>query len=222
MKAAELRAYMADLDPASLPSVDQAKAMQAAREAVREAAREAQEREQHGRAADGQGREDRPTSSGPQNAPQPDYAAAKGRRDDILASERAAQPVQGIGEVAENAIDTADRAATGMLGGAAKMIGRIAEALADMISPTPPPTKEQVQQQQRAEAEAAPIRETARSKAEWEAWLQEQLQDDLRRRARPPRRYCSATTRRSRLRRRNAARTATAIFENWRQNSCGA
>ena len=189
MKAAELRAYMADLDPASLPSVDQAKAMQAAREAVREAAREAQEREQHGRAADGQGREDRPTSSGPQNAPQPDYAAAKGRRDDIrpdLASElqRAAQPVQEIGEVAENAIDTADRAATGMLGGAAKLVGRIAEALADMISPTPPPTKEQVQQQQRAEEAERPLRETARSKAEWEAWLQEQLQDDLRRRAR--------------------------------------
>ena len=189
MKAAELRAYMADLDPASLPSVDQAKAMQAARQAVREAAREAQEREQHGRAADGQGREDRPTSSGPQNAPQPDYAAAKGRRDDIrpdLASElqRAAQPAQEIEEVVENAVDTGDRAATGMLGGAAKLVGRIAEALADMISPTPPPTKEQVQQQQRAEEAERPLRETARSKAEWEARLKEQLQDDLRRRAR--------------------------------------
>jgi hypothetical protein len=189
MKAAELRAYMADLDPASLPSVDQAKAVQAAREAVREAVREAQERGQHGRAADGQGREDRPTSSGPQNAPQPDYAAVKGRRDDIgadLASElqRAAQPAQGIEQVVENAVDTGDRVATGMLGGAAKLVGRIAEALADMISPTPPPTKEQVQQQQRAEEAERPLRETARSKAEWEARLMAQLQDDLRKRAR--------------------------------------
>jgi hypothetical protein len=35
-----------------------------------------------------------------------------------------------------------------------------------------------------AEETERPLRETARSKAEWEAWLQEQLQDDLRRRAR--------------------------------------
>ena len=41
MKAAELRAYMADLDPASLPSVDQAKAMQAARAGRRGARRSA-------------------------------------------------------------------------------------------------------------------------------------------------------------------------------------
>ena len=72
---AQTRDRLADLDRSQLPSVEQAKEMQAARQA--------QEREKHGRGADGQGREDRPTSSGPQNAPQPDYAAAQGWRADI-------------------------------------------------------------------------------------------------------------------------------------------
>ena len=64
---AETRARLGDLDRSQLPSVEQAKAMQA----ERQAAREAQEREKHGRGADGQGRDERPASD-PQRGPQPE------------------------------------------------------------------------------------------------------------------------------------------------------
>ena len=50
----EINARLADLDRSTLPSVEQAQQMQRDR-----AAQEAQEREKHGRAADGQGRDDR-------------------------------------------------------------------------------------------------------------------------------------------------------------------
>ena len=60
---AETRDRLADLDRSQLPSVEQAKEMQAAREA--------QEREKHGRGADGQGRDNRPASD-PQRSAQPE------------------------------------------------------------------------------------------------------------------------------------------------------
>ena len=59
----ETRDRLADLDRSQLPSVDRAKEMQAAREA--------QEREKHGRGADGQGRDNRPASD-PQRSAQPE------------------------------------------------------------------------------------------------------------------------------------------------------
>jgi MobA/MobL family len=154
---------------------------------------------------------------------QPDYAAAKGRRDDIwqgtgtaareTATEAAQAQEHGRAPSAPEQTNTRateperepapardapyviylgppaelDRAA-GIVGGLAdgveKALGAALDAAADFIAPPPPPTKEQVQQEQRAEEAERPLRETARSKAEWEAWLVEQLQDDLRRRAR--------------------------------------
>ena len=81
MKAAELRAFMKDIDRESLPTVAEGKARQLARAAEMQqrhaaagryddiqpdrAAAAAQEQEKHGAAADGQGRENKP-ASGPQ------------------------------------------------------------------------------------------------------------------------------------------------------------
>ena len=62
---AQIRDRLADLDRSQLPSVDRAKEMQA----ERQAAREAQEREKHGRAADGPANA-RP--DGPQRSSQPE------------------------------------------------------------------------------------------------------------------------------------------------------
>jgi hypothetical protein len=62
----EINARLADLDRSTLPSVEHAQQMQRDR-----AAQEAQEREKHGRAADGQGRDDRPASD-PQRSAQPE------------------------------------------------------------------------------------------------------------------------------------------------------
>ena len=85
-----------------------------------------------------------------------------------------------LGRVAEKGVE----AVTGLADGVEKALGAALDAAADFIAPPPPPTKEQVQQQQRAEEAERPLRETARSKAEWEARLMEQLQDDLRKRVR--------------------------------------
>jgi hypothetical protein len=86
IKAAELRAFMKDVDPATLPTIEQAKAQQRARAAeveqrkaaigryddIRpEATARAAEHEKPGRPAAEQGREDRP-ASGPPRAPQPE------------------------------------------------------------------------------------------------------------------------------------------------------
>jgi hypothetical protein len=66
MKAAELRAFMADLDPASLPSVAEAKAQQ---QQARQAAQEALQGQYAAAAPSGPGQDSRPTG-GPENKPQ--------------------------------------------------------------------------------------------------------------------------------------------------------
>ncbi len=68
MTLAETRARLSDLDRSQLPSVDQAKELQAERQV---AARAAQEREKHGRGVDIAGQGITPPD-GPQRAPQPE------------------------------------------------------------------------------------------------------------------------------------------------------
>ena len=83
-----------------------------------------------------------------------------------------------------HAVDRAAGLAGGLADGVEKALGAALDAAADSIAPPPPPTKEQMEQKRRAEEAERPLRETARSKAEWEARLMERLQDDMRRRAR--------------------------------------
>jgi hypothetical protein len=72
----------------------------------------------------------------------------------------------------------------GLADGVEKALGAAFDYAADFIAPPPPPTKEQIKQQERAEAEERPLRETARAQAEWQARLNERLDEDARRRRR--------------------------------------
>ena len=150
VKAAEIRARMADLDPAILPSVAEAKAQQQARHGMQE----------------------------PQQRPEPTPETRSAAQEAISPEARrpAARP--------DPEMKTAEHGVTRLLGGIAGMAAKAFDFLADMIAPSPPPTKEEVRQQQRAEAEERPLREAARSQAEWEARLADRLDEDARRRRR--------------------------------------
>jgi hypothetical protein len=255
MKAAELRAYMKDVDREALPTLEQGRARQLARAAEMEQRRAAIGRyddirpEQVAEAGQGQQQDSSPRAASFESAGarvtepgawdrdaadaawmkavdaeaikaaqhagiQPDYAAAKGRRDQIRPAETAREALQtqeappapvepaeaprpasgpeqaaqarfdrDMENVAGDALETGERAATRILGGAVGWIAKLADALASIFSPPKPPTKEEVRQQQRAEAEEAPAREAARAAAESAA----QYNDDHERRRRSAR-----------------------------------
>ena len=89
--------------------------------------------------------------------------------------------MQEIGEVAENAIEYRRPRCTGMLDGAAKLSGKVLEALADMISPTPPPTKEQAERMERTAEEQAQRNAQAIEEAARKEFIDQLARDGRRR-----------------------------------------
>jgi hypothetical protein len=202
VKAAELYERMADIDPASLPSIKEAKAIQEARQIELEAARaEHQARE----AAKGQIDDIRPDRSR-------DFAASQTAPEAVQAREASAAPsapeqtnmrstepqraaeeiffrearpareaprVIHLGPPADELDHAAERAA-GIVGGLAdgveKALGAALDYAADFIAPPPPPTKAQVEQLQKAAEQQRQQEPAAREKADQEARFREILE----------------------------------------------
>jgi hypothetical protein len=175
VKVAEVRARMADLDPASLPSVNEAKVQQRERQVEREADRTAG------------------IAAAAQRAMREARAAAKGRTDDTRAAFTAAaqeatqrpEPVaarETRAEVAEpsHSPQPADHGefhsptaiAEGFLRGIGRRLAILVEAVAEFLAPAPPLTKVQAELKERADEERADAR------AQWNV-IEERATSDL-------------------------------------------
>jgi hypothetical protein len=204
VKAAELYERMADVNPASLPSIKEAKAMQEARQIELEAVRaEHQARE----AARGHVDDIRPDRSrdfaASQTAPEaaqtreaPAASSAPGQENTrATEAQRAAQEIfrearpaaeaprvihlgstVDFGRAAEQIVEKGGDVAAGLADGVEKALGAAFDYAADFIAPPPPPTKDQVEQMQKAADERRQQEPAEREKAEQEARLQEILE----------------------------------------------
>lgn len=139
--AAETRARLGDIDKAQLPSVDQAKAMQAER------ARFAPARE-----ISPQVRPSEIVLEAPGR-----YTAAPERAQVREAGSAASGPLPATGAPRTAARDAGMRrpgdVATRITGGMLKALGAVFDTLASMIAPSPPPTKEQAERAERVAEE---------------------------------------------------------------------
>src|SRR5271154_1258287 len=211
VKAVELYARMADIDPASLPGIKEAKAIQEARQIELEAARaEHQARD----AAAGRVDDIRPENasrdfSATETAREreaPAASSAPGQANTRTTErERAAEeifrearpaaeaphvihlgPSVDFGRAAEQMVKKGVDAVAGLADGVEKALGAALDYAADFIAPPPPPTEAQVEQMQKAAEERQQQEPTEREKAEQEARLQEILEqmrrDDQRER----------------------------------------
>jgi hypothetical protein len=158
--AAETRARLADIDKQHLPSVEQAKAIQAERAAPEIAP---------------QVRSSEIVLEAPAEAVQAREPAPADRpAPEINAPMAPAHDDSGVREPGE----VAGRFASGV----ARALGAVLGALSDMIAPPPPPTRDQAQRMERAADEQAVARAAADEEARHRAQLEQLRSDDLARR----------------------------------------
>jgi hypothetical protein len=187
MKAAELRAYMADLDPASLPSVAEAKAQQISRDA-----QEARQRQEHGR-----GTGQQPAAGYGSCAPQDAAARNETSREETIeawaqrrAANLAARGAQETTGAAHEAIDAGSKAASGVFSGLAKGAEKLLAGIFSIIDPGPKLTPEQARHAAHEAEEQATTRaqraaeQDKEAKQDWNIFEQDrrQQQEELERR----------------------------------------
>jgi hypothetical protein len=184
--AAETRARLSDIDKNHLPSVDQAKTLQAER-----AARTVPE-QQRGPEYPAAGNTPSPaaatrevadavreTAAPAQLAQVAAEQAKETNRESRDAAKEVGRDAREVFDAAEQTVQKGSRFARGILGGIAKMVEKLS-FLGDMIAPAPPPTRDQAERMERV-AEEQRIEEAAvREAAEREARLQVLL-DQIRR-----------------------------------------
>jgi len=109
-------------------------------------------------------------------------AAAIERQEAITGTLQDAK--QGVIDVAEQAVDTGTRAASGFLGGIAGMLENALAYAADFIAPPPPPTREQVRLMQLAAAEQREFDARVTQPAAEQAARFREIEDEARERQR--------------------------------------